>query len=554
MVLFTKTNGDLGLIKNKGEVGSRMKCTACGFDMDGSVNICPNCGKEYSECVYCGSYIEKDMQVYKGCESISISKNMKSESKLKLVAVLSVVIFVFAIFAIAFIFKDMSGEYPNLLLYRKEDGIYMTNFGKGKTTKLDAQISNHGTRISQDGKRFFYLDDTDNSLNYVELSFGWKTGVVDKSVRNFMINQSGNIVYYIKGNTSKGYLYKSDLKSSKLVAEGVQDFRISPDGKKLICLTDTQVYLYKNDKLEFSSKLSRKAATPILADFNLNHVLYMKDEKVYLYKHGEVKEIYDGAKDLVSCLEDGRAYFWSKENKLCYYNLEKVKEVSMNEGQVLYADVIEPIVVLTSSGKTYVVVDGIVNTNEEIYGTPVKALSYGRSVVVLITGGNLFLYDTETHKWEKVEDGVSNFGITVKGELVYIRTAYQKHGELYVNGEIISRSAYKDKVYADFQGNIIYQTIENEGAMYLRDESGSTKQIAPYYRSFFYYSPTIVFHTRSIPNTTTMALFFFDGKDIRVFEEDVTSIIPLRGETYGYYDFGYSANYGLNIYNLFEEE
>ena len=33
---------------------------------------------------------------------------MKSESKLKLVAVLSVVIFVFAIFAIAFIFKDMS--------------------------------------------------------------------------------------------------------------------------------------------------------------------------------------------------------------------------------------------------------------------------------------------------------------------------------------------------------------------------------------------------------------------------------------------------------------
>ena len=142
---------------------------------------------------------------------------------------------------------------------------------------------------------------------------------------------------------------------------------------------------------------------------------------------------------------------WSKENKLCYYNLEKVKEVSMNEGQVLYADVIEPIVVLTSSGKTYVVVDGIVNTNEEIYGTPVKALSYGRSVVVLITGGNLFLYDTETHKWEKVEDGVSNFGITVKGELVYIRTAYQKHGELYVNGEIISRSAYKDKFMPTFK-------------------------------------------------------------------------------------------------------
>ena len=92
---------------------------------------------------------------------------------------LSVVIFVFAIFAIAFIFKDMSENIQIFFVQKRRWHIH-DELWQRKTTKLDAQISNHGTRISQDGKRFFYLDDTDNSLNYVELSFGWKTGVVDK--------------------------------------------------------------------------------------------------------------------------------------------------------------------------------------------------------------------------------------------------------------------------------------------------------------------------------------------------------------------------------------
>jgi len=36
----------------------------------------------------------------------------------------------------------------------------------------------------------------------------------------------------------------------------------------------------------------------------------IKDEKLYMYNKGKVEEIFDGAKELVSCLEDGRGYFW----------------------------------------------------------------------------------------------------------------------------------------------------------------------------------------------------------------------------------------------------
>ncbi|NLN05519.1 MAG: hypothetical protein GX166_12040 [Clostridiaceae bacterium] len=287
-----------------------MKCTACGVDMDERVNICPNCGKEYAECVQCGSFVESGMKLCKKYESLAVAKSIKSESKLKRIAVISVVVFVLAVIAIAVFFRNMSGDYPNLVLYRKDDGIYMTNFRKGKTTKLDAQISAHGTRISEDGKRFFYMDDNDQSLHYMDLPYGLRSGVVDVSVRNFMINRTGSVVYCIKGNTSKGYLYKSNLKTSKLVAQGVQDFRISPDGIKMICITDSQVMLYKNDNLEFSAMLSANSARPVLADLNLDHVYYIKDEKLYMYNKGKVEEIFDGAKELVSCLEDGRGYFW----------------------------------------------------------------------------------------------------------------------------------------------------------------------------------------------------------------------------------------------------
>ena len=49
------------------------------------------------------------------------------------------------------------------------------------------------------------------------------------------------------------------------------------------------------------------------------------------------------------------------------------------------------------------------------YTALLSRLSYSRSVVVLITGGNLFLYDTETHKWERLR--MVLFGITVKESL-----------------------------------------------------------------------------------------------------------------------------------------
>ncbi len=78
-----------------------MKCTACGVDMDERVNICPNCGKEYAECVQCGSFVESGMKLCKKYESLAVAKSIKSESKLKRIAVISVVVFVLAVIAIA---------------------------------------------------------------------------------------------------------------------------------------------------------------------------------------------------------------------------------------------------------------------------------------------------------------------------------------------------------------------------------------------------------------------------------------------------------------------
>ncbi len=90
--------------------------------------------------------------------------------------------------------------------------------------------------------------------------------------------------------------------------------------------------------------------------------------------------------------------------------------------------------------------------------------------------------------------------------------------------------------------------------MFIRKNTGSVENITHYYTSFFYYNPKNIFYTRSSPDGKTTALYHFDEKEAKVFEEGVNSIVPLGGEYYGFYDFGASTRYGLNFYNIFGEK
>ena len=183
-----------------------------------------------------------------GSYSVSIQKSKKN---LTFASIATVLVYMLAIIGVAVFWSYVNpGEYPNLVLYNKDGNVYMTNFDLTRATKVNALIKSQNTRISQDGSRFFYMDESDNTLMYVELPSQRKGGVVDEDVREFKISKTGDIVYYLK-EVLKRKLYKSDLKSAKLIAEAPW-FRYLPDGTTL-CTTENEVFYYKNDTLAFSS-------------------------------------------------------------------------------------------------------------------------------------------------------------------------------------------------------------------------------------------------------------------------------------------------------------
>jgi len=91
----------------------------------------------------------------------------------------------------------------------------------------------------------------------------------------------------------------------------------------------------------------------------------------------------------------------------------EVKEVSLVAGEILYVDPVMPVVVYVSSGRISFVYEGVANTREETNEMYIKALSN----VCLTFRWFLDTFDQENQKWEKMEDNVSDFGITTKGEI-----------------------------------------------------------------------------------------------------------------------------------------
>jgi hypothetical protein len=527
-----------------------MRCWSCGTDIERNVKFCQSCGQELSTCAKCGVYIKKDSKVCERCGGEIRDQIDRSKFNIRVAAIITVMVMFFSIFGIAIYQRPrIVGEYPNLVLYRKDGNVYMTNFAHRKATPIDGQITSHNTRISKNGKRFFYKDDADNTLRYVELPLQRMGGVVDKGVRYYRINDVGNIVYYIKGNTEEGKLYKSDLASSKLIIQGVEEFRISPDGSKLLCMTKHQVYLYKNDSLEFSSLFDSNLETPVLSDINLDIMCFIKDRKVYVYKDGKVNEIYNGAAKLLSCLQDGRVYFLNMSNSLCYYDLNNVKALGVYN-DIIHADMKEPVVVAKNGQKTTVVHEDRINTYDNAE-YPVKADVFGSKVYVLCWDG-LYVRDLEKERWELYDNYIQDFGLTVNGDVVTLKHPNSFNVSLFVNNLLISDYTDRQRVYADDEGNIIYQTVGNEKALYIWTKEGSRK-ITDNFESFFYNDASRIYYIKRTSGVSTTDLYLYDGEVERVVVDKVYSIIAVREENYGFSENDLSANYGLNIYNVFDE-
>lgn len=233
------------------------------------------------------------------------------------------------------------------------------------------------------------MDESDNTLMYVELPSQRKGGVVDEDVREFKISKTGDIVYYLKGSTQEKTVQKR-FEISKADSRRRRGFRYLPDGSNLLCTTENEVFYYKNDTLAFSSSYDSNHS--LLYDINLDNVYFITDRKLCTYKDGKVVEIYDGVKEMVTCLQDGRLYFCNTFNSLCYYDLQEVKVLNLFYSSILHADTKEPIVVVKNNDKVTVVYEGTTSTNPYA-DIPEKAKVCDRKIYVLCWDRNLYVRD-----------------------------------------------------------------------------------------------------------------------------------------------------------------
>ncbi|HOA31048.1 MAG TPA: zinc ribbon domain-containing protein [Clostridia bacterium] len=528
-----------------------MKCESCGYELDGDFEFCQNCGQELSKCEMCKTYIPKDKKLCTRCGSELKEKLNKSKRNLKIASVATVVLYLIAVigFAVFWGFTALV-DYPNLVVYNKDGLVHIANFDLTRASKEDALIKPVNTRISQDGSKFFYINENVNSLMYVELPALRKGGVVDDSVKEFKISKTGDLVYYVKLSPHERKLYKSDLTSPELIAEGVVDFKISPDGSKLLYTTEDEVFYYKDDNLEFSSAYDTNH--PLYFDVELDCICFVLDGKLNTYKDGAVVEVYDGVKKMVSCLQDGRLYFHNKANSLCYYDLKEVKVLNLYYSSLLYAGTKEPVVIVDSANDA-TVVHGDRTITLSINSTPVKASASGKKVYVLSWDGHLYSRDLEEGRWEVYDTNVDDFGLSAKGDILTSKRVQYQYFGLYFNRKLINESVEKSLVFSDMEGNIIFQTTGDEKVLCLIID-GETQIVTINFENYYYYGPERIYYLKRTPGSSYTDLYMYDGVYEYIMDDKVYSFVPVREETYGYCEEeSYSLN-GFEIFRVFEYE
>ena len=135
------------------------------------------------------------------------------------------------------------------------------------TGDIDSQV-----KIAQKGTTVFYIS-KDNNLCVSTLFDGQIMSeeiVLDSAVTDFKINPDGKFVVYRRGDM----LCVSDLVSSKVIANSVEDYYLSKNNQKII--------FYKSDKSIYTCGTSR-GETPVLIDTDVTKIVSDKSHYTVMY-------------------------------------------------------------------------------------------------------------------------------------------------------------------------------------------------------------------------------------------------------------------------------
>ncbi len=300
--------------------------------------FCPNCNQKLKDgtqfCSGCGTKIPEPVQPDVVPNTAEPTNQKKKVSK-KFFLFGGIGIAVIAVIVLVVVLLSGGTSENNAALYIKDGQLYFANMS-GDSVKpweisqnlfeydsIDNEylaerahrLANY-TQLSKDGSIIFYPDRIGDSMTlYYRSTKSAKAQAVkiDTDVTSYFVNDAASMVIYSKGSSDTLYQYILKTDSKEKIANDVEDYYVTSDGKKIGYINeDNNVYLFNGKDKE---KLASDVDSILMISEDASSFYYKKNNAVYLVPLGkDAKKIVSNVDDVITIYDDGTMYY-TKENE-----------------------------------------------------------------------------------------------------------------------------------------------------------------------------------------------------------------------------------------------
>ena len=298
-----------------------MICPKCNGYVDNKAVFCEACGcvikREDAACVNNSSELRQGRTKTAMCALIK---------KCVIAALTAMLILAGVVIGI------VSGGTSDHALYIKTDGQLWYNTISDKADRISTRLMEgmgagffeYKVRnlscyftVSDNEKRIFYIDECstdgeDVSKVLYTRSLSNTDGDalrIDSGVGSYVISDDANVVTYIKQEKDTLCQYNVKQEQCMTVQEGVLDFTVTKNGKKILYLTeDKDIYLKESGK----EAIKVDSAITNIYDVNksLSKLYYLKDGNLYLNKNGKKSELLsEDVHKVLGVYDSGEVYY-----------------------------------------------------------------------------------------------------------------------------------------------------------------------------------------------------------------------------------------------------
>ena len=189
--------------------------------------------------------------------------------------------------------------------------------------------------ISMDGKKIFYKDEGFSNLYYKDLKekdMEKATKKIDTSVRDFLVDETGKWIVYIKSDING--LYINNLEEKNKISNDVSGFYMNNDINKIL-------YVKKDGEIHFLSDrendeiIDKNSEIQYVAE-DFSFVIYLKDKTLFKYNiGGEKDKIAQNVDSVEQVFKDGTCFYTVCESEEIYYEDHILDDLQERDEEII---------------------------------------------------------------------------------------------------------------------------------------------------------------------------------------------------------------------------